>query len=50
VPPDRSVARLITPLREVIRHVAEFFITLIVGKQRSAGQSGHRGHDPHAGA
>jgi putative hemolysin len=24
-------------LREVIRHVAEFFITLIVGKQRSAG-------------
>jgi putative hemolysin len=30
-------ARLITPLREVIRHVAEFFITLIVGKQRSAG-------------
>jgi len=30
-------ARLITPLREVIRHVAEFFITLIVGKQRSVG-------------
>jgi len=30
-------ARLITPLRELIRHVADFFITLIVGKQRSAG-------------
>ena len=30
-------ARLITPLREVIRHVADFFITLIVGKQRSQG-------------
>lgn len=30
-------ARLITPLREVIRHIAEFFITLIVGKQRSEG-------------
>ncbi|WP_299070128.1 hemolysin family protein [Accumulibacter sp.] len=30
-------ARLITPLREVIRHIADFFITLIVGKQRSQG-------------
>jgi CBS domain containing-hemolysin-like protein len=30
-------ARLITPLREVIRYVADFFITLIVGKQRSQG-------------
>ena len=30
-------ARLITPLREVIRHAADFFITLIVGKQRSEG-------------
>jgi CBS domain containing-hemolysin-like protein len=30
-------ARLITPLREVIRYVSEFFITLIVGKQRSQG-------------
>ncbi len=35
--PIALFARLITPLREVIRHVAEFFITLIVGKQRSAG-------------
>ena len=30
-------ARLITPLREVIRFVADFFITLIVGKLRSQG-------------
>ncbi len=30
-------ARLITPLREVIRYVSDFFITLIVGKQRSQG-------------
>lgn len=30
-------ARLITPLREVIRHISDFFITLIVGKQRSQG-------------
>jgi CBS domain containing-hemolysin-like protein len=30
-------ARLITPLREVIRYIADFFITLIVGKQRSQG-------------
>ena len=30
-------ARLITPLREVIRRVADFFITLIVGRQRSEG-------------
>ena len=30
-------ARLITPLREVVRLVADFFITLIVGKQRSQG-------------
>ncbi|MCB1941453.1 MAG: HlyC/CorC family transporter [Candidatus Accumulibacter sp.] len=35
--PIALFARLITPLREVIRHVAEFFITLIVGKQRSQG-------------
>ena len=35
--PIALFARLITPLREVIRHVAEFFITLIVGKQRSEG-------------
>ena len=35
--PIHLFARLITPLREVIRHVAEFFITLIVGKQRSQG-------------
>jgi len=35
--PIALFARLITPLREVIRHVADFFITLIVGKQRSAG-------------
>ena len=30
-------ARLITPLRELIRYIADFFITLIVGKQRSQG-------------
>ena len=35
--PIHLFARLITPLRELIRHVAEFFITLIVGKQRSQG-------------
>jgi len=35
--PIALVARLITPLREVIRYVADFFITLIVGKQRSQG-------------
>ncbi len=35
-PIDRF-ARLITPLREAIRHVADFFITLIVGRQRSEG-------------
>jgi putative hemolysin len=35
--PIALFARLITPLREVIRHVADFFITLIVGKQRSQG-------------
>jgi putative hemolysin len=35
--PIHLFARLITPLREVIRQVAEFFITLIVGKQRSQG-------------
>ncbi len=35
--PINLFARLITPLREVIRHIAEFFITLIVGKQRSQG-------------
>ncbi|HRL75363.1 MAG TPA: hemolysin family protein [Candidatus Accumulibacter phosphatis] len=35
--PIALFARLISPLREVIRHVAEFFITLIVGKQRSEG-------------
>ncbi|WP_291983316.1 CNNM domain-containing protein [Candidatus Accumulibacter sp. ACC005] len=35
--PIHLFARLITPLREVIRHVAEFFITLVVGKQRSQG-------------
>ncbi len=28
-------ARLITPLRWVVRHIAELFITLIVGKERS---------------
>ena len=28
-------ARLISPLRWVVRHVADFFITLIVGKERS---------------
>ena len=36
-PPIALFARLITPLREVIRHIAEFFITLLVGKQRSQG-------------
>jgi CBS domain containing-hemolysin-like protein len=35
--PIALVARLITPLREVIRYVSDFFITLIVGKQRSQG-------------
>jgi putative hemolysin len=35
--PIALVARLITPLREVIRYIADFFITLIVGKQRSQG-------------
>ncbi|MCM8611275.1 hemolysin family protein [Accumulibacter sp.] len=35
--PIALFARLITPLREVIRHIADFFITLIVGKQRSEG-------------
>jgi len=35
--PIELVARLITPLREVIRYVSDFFITLIVGKQRSQG-------------
>ena len=35
--PISLFARLITPLREIIRHVADFFITLIVGKQRSQG-------------
>ena len=35
--PIALFARLITPLREIIRHVADFFITLIVGKQRSQG-------------
>ncbi len=28
-------ARLITPLRWIVRHIADFFITLIVGKERS---------------
>lgn len=31
------VAQAITPLRWVIRHVSDFFITLIVGKERSKG-------------
>ena len=35
--PIELVARLITRLREVIRYVSDFFITLIVGKQRSQG-------------
>ncbi|MBL8390498.1 MAG: HlyC/CorC family transporter [Candidatus Accumulibacter sp.] len=35
--PIALFARLITPLREVIRHISDFFITLIVGKQRSEG-------------
>ncbi|KFB68388.1 hemolysin family protein [Candidatus Accumulibacter vicinus] len=35
--PIALVASLITPLREVIRYIADFFITLIVGKQRSQG-------------
>ena len=35
--PIALVARLITPLREVIRYIADFFITLIVGRQRSQG-------------
>ena len=35
--PIALFARLITPLREVIRHISDFFITLIVGKQRSQG-------------
>jgi putative hemolysin len=35
--PIALVARLITPLREVIRYISDFFITLIVGKQRSQG-------------
>jgi putative hemolysin len=35
--PIDLVARLITPLREVIRYIADFFITLIVGRQRSQG-------------
>jgi CBS domain containing-hemolysin-like protein len=35
--PIALFARLITPLRVVIRHVSDFFITLIVGKQRSEG-------------
>jgi putative hemolysin len=47
--PIDLVARLITPLREVIRYIADFFITLIVGKTALTGQSGHRRHDPHAG-
>ena len=35
--PIALFAKLITPLREVIRRIADFFITLIVGKQRSQG-------------
>lgn len=35
--PIETFARLITPLRWVIRHVSEFFITLMVGKERSRG-------------
>lgn len=35
--PIETIARLIKPLRWIIRIVSEFFITLIVGKERSRG-------------
>ncbi len=35
--PIETFARLISPLRWVIRQVSEFFITMIVGKERSRG-------------
>ena len=35
--PIHLFARLITPLRWLIRHVADWFITMIVGKERSRG-------------
>jgi CBS domain containing-hemolysin-like protein len=35
--PIDLVARLITPLREAIRYISDFFITMIVGRQRSQG-------------
>ena len=39
-------ARAITPLRWIVRHIADFFITLIVGRERSARQHHHPGHGP----
>ncbi len=35
--PIEGFARLIAPLRWLIRHIADFFITLIVGSERSKG-------------
>jgi putative hemolysin len=35
--PIETFARLIAPLRWLIRHIADYFITLIVGKERSRG-------------
>jgi len=35
--PIEIFSRLITPLRWVIRHISDFFITMLIGKERSRG-------------
>ena len=35
--PIEIFSRMITPLRWIIRHVSDFFITLMIGKERSRG-------------